>query len=109
MTDEDKNEQKTKTADQSNANWTKEEYVKHLREKGKNHTNYKIYSYGTRITDIIDETTLYLSDGQRWNDRIDRDNFCRKDQPRRFARCFSFSKSENVAMWMLYGGMKKMG
>lgn len=109
MAEEDKNEQKTKTAYEQNANWTKEQYLKHLRDKAENHNYYKIYSSDTRITDIIDKKTLYLSDGQGWNDKIDRNNFCREGQLKRFAKCFSFSRSENVAMWLLYGGMESKG
>lgn len=86
-----------------NANWSSANYINHLKKKAINHKNYKIYSYGSRITCIAEEKALYLSDGHLWNDLVDKNNFC-SDGKKRFARCFSFSKSENIAMWMLYGG-----
>ena len=81
----------------------KEELIQYLSKKGNNHHNYRFYSKRERIETILKDHTIYLSDGSNWNDTIDRENF--NDNPKeykRFGLCFSFSKSESVAMWMLY-------
>lgn len=81
-----------------------------LRKKAENHNNYKIYTNEDRLSSWMNSQTLYLSNGSSWNDKEDRGRFnsdlCAY---MKFGICFSFSKSENVAMWMLYGGMKKEG
>lgn len=84
------------------------ELQQYLRKKGENHNNYKFYSSIGRIVDIRDRCSLYLGRGKRWNDIIDRENFnSAKYAFVNFGRCFSFSKNESVAMWMLYGGIDK--
>lgn len=46
-----------------------------------------------------------MSDGSNWNDAVDKENFNPNDSDlKRFGLCLSYSKSENVAMWMLYSG-----
>lgn len=56
------------------------------------------------------EGFLYLSDGSNWNDLEDREHFNPEGcTDRNFGLCCSFSKSENVAMWMLYGGVSHSG
>ena len=80
----------------------------YLQEKGKNHNCYKCYSSLKRIADIRDSKALYLSNGESWNDINDRNGFnSDSDTLKNFGKCFSFSQDENVAMWMLYGGIDK--
>ena len=53
---------------------------------------------------------MRLSRGTEWNDLLERTSFSTAvDGFIRFGKCFSFSRSENLAMWMLYGGMNKSG
>lgn len=82
----------------------------YLEEKGKNHNCYKTYSTLERIESWKKSNCFYLDDGSRWNDPSDRDMFNNDNiDVKRFGRCFSFSRNESVAMWMLYGGMTKSG
>lgn len=83
---------------------------KYLSEKAENHNSYKIYDTEERITCIAVDKKLYLSDGSKWNDENDSKamNSC-VDGYKYFARCFTYSISENVAMWMLYGGLHHKG
>ena len=65
---------------------------------------FKHYDSEDHIAYILSTNTIYLSNGINWNDLVDRANFNPIESLKiRFAFCFSFSKSENVAMWMLYG------
>lgn len=75
----------------------------YLIEKAKNHKNFKYYSSKNRIEGILENHTVYLSTGSRWNDTTDSENF-NNDQLeyKNFGLCLSFSRSESVAMWMLY-------
>ncbi len=82
----------------------------YLRKKGENHTYYKAYSQMERILPIRDTASLYLDTGESWNDVTDRTTFNPEGAAyKNFGKCFSFSKDENVALWMLYGGMQKRG
>lgn len=86
----------------------------YLREKAKNHHNYKHYVPDIdRIYNIYHEGALFLTDGSNWNDPNDKKAFTDSNSGRseckRYGLCLSFSKSESVAMWMLYGGMQKKG
>lgn len=82
----------------------------YLQEKAKNHNYYKWYSKREYIENCIKDRGLYLSNGAKWNDIVDRSAFNSESADVvRFGLCFSFSKSESVAMWMLYGGMAKDG
>lgn len=78
---------------------------KYLIEKANGHNHFKVYTQLGRLTYWINSKAIYLSDGKYWNDVHDRESF---NTPYNaivnFGTCFSFSKSENVAMWMLYGG-----
>ena len=80
-----------------NANWTVVDYINHLKRKTAKHHAYKVYSKSEQITCIQDEKVLYLTDGHRWNDLVDKADFCLNSKTKRYARCFSFSISENVA------------
>lgn len=79
------------------------ELFDYLEIKGNNHKNYKYYAKRNYIETILRAHTIYLSDGSNWNDVEDKK---RLNHPNssfvNYAMCFSFSKSENVAMWMLY-------
>lgn len=82
----------------------------YLESKANNHTYYKVYSTFERVQSSMKDGLLYLSSGKNWNDRKDREKFNAKENDFiRFGLCLSCSKSENVAMWMLYGGMKQHG
>lgn len=77
----------------------------YLVEKAKNHTHFKYYSKSKYISNIIKNHTIYLTNGENWNDILDRENINNDNSDyENFAVCLSFSKSENVAMWMLYSG-----
>lgn len=79
----------------------------YLKTKGKNHHCFKYYSKDKYIDEIISSHSVYLTNGEHWNDRADAENLrnC-SDDCKRYVLCLSFSKSENVAMWMLYSGNK---
>ena len=86
----------------------------YLTEKAINHHNYKHYvSDITRVNRIYREGALFLTDGSNWNDPDDKKAFTDfnsgRSECKRYGLCLSFSKSESVAMWMLYGGMQKKG
>lgn len=81
----------------------------HLRSRTR-HTSYKHYARQGRIAGILETGFLYLSDGSTWNDRIDGRSFNSERAPEKnFGCCFSWSSSESIAMWMLYGGRGKDG
>lgn len=73
----------------------------YLKLKGERHQNYKLYMAMDRALELLLTGDLYLFDGSKWNDENDRKIMIDKDT---YARCFSCSTRENVAMWMLYGG-----
>lgn len=80
-----------------------EELENYLSKKAKNHKNYKYYTNYDRTKNIFYEKAIFLSNGERWNDVKDKNRFnSYKDNFIRFGFCLSFSKKENVAMWMLY-------
>lgn len=82
----------------------------YLIEKANGHNHFKVYTRFDRLTYWISSRAIYLSDGKCWNDVHDRESF---NNPHNgivnFGTCFSFSESENVAMWMLYGGTNSDG
>lgn len=78
------------------------ELESYLIQKANNHKNYKYYSSKKAIQSICDNHSILMSDGSDWNDRHDRDRMKSHEGMRHFGFCFSFSASENVAMWMLY-------
>lgn len=83
---------------------------KYLIKKGENHKSYKTYSNQKFVREIINNQRLYLSDGSSWNDVADRKAFNSDDDDyKNYGKCFSFSESESVAMWMLYGGIDNCG
>ena len=72
-----------------------------LKNNGKCHQNYKIYLPMERALSFLLSGNLYLSTGDRWNDLTDQ---ALMDFKNVYARCFSCSTRENIAMWMLYSG-----
>ena len=85
------------------------ELEKYLKEKAVAHRYFKLYGIEKKLKAIYEEKKLYLSCGKGWNDLEDEKQFALSEGHTYYARCFSFSKSENVAMWMLYGGMGENG
>lgn len=75
------------------------QFIDELKVKGKNHNNYKYYASNDRICQIFTDKALYLSDGSKWNDLLDDTKHAYGTQ---FAKCFSFTREENFAMWDLY-------
>ena len=74
----------------------------YLSEKARNHNYYKYYSSKRAIQSICEDHSILLSDGENWNDKFDKRRMNSSEKYRYFGFCFSFSASENVAMWMLY-------
>lgn len=89
---------------------TAEQLQFYLEQKAQSHNSYKCYSRIERIQAIVEREALYLNSGENWNDITDLKNF-EKAAPgfKNFGKCFSFSQDENVAMWMLYGGIDNRG
>lgn len=82
--------------------------TEYLKKKGSNHNCYKYYSTISKIVSIRDNKCLYLSQGNNWNDITDRETFNSINYKNvNYGMCFSYSRDEKVAMWMLYGGIKK--
>ena len=70
-----------------------------LKEKGRNHKSYSFYVESEYIDKSIEG--IRLSTGKKWNDPIDVKNL-KDEETVLFVKSFTFSKSESVAMWMLY-------
>lgn len=82
----------------------------YLIQKAQSHRNYKLYSTIEKLESTLKQGSFFLSNGCTWNDTVDRENFNSSNlATMNFGLCMSFSKSENVAMWMLYGGTQKRG
>jgi len=82
----------------------------YLQRKAVNHNSYKYYSKIEYIRTIVKDRILYLGNGAKWNDVSDRESFVSESDCRiNFGKCFSYSTDENVAMWMLYGGVYHRG
>ena len=86
-----------------------EELLYYLKRKANNHNNYRIYTEYSRVENILNTKELYLKDGSNWNDKLDRESFNSNDDKKNCGLCFSFSRLENIAMWMLYGGLNNCG
>lgn len=100
------NETKNKRDELVEACSSAETMIAYLQEKAANHHNYKIYATDRYLVSWMSSKALFLSNGSTWNDKDDRTRLNPLNAPTvNFGTCFSFSKSENVAMWMLYGGM----
>jgi len=82
----------------------------YLSSKSLGHTCFKVYTTQKSLDYRVQEDALFLSTGGNWNDTRDRDAFNPQNgESLKFGACFSFSKSESVAMWMLYGGVQHTG
>lgn len=81
------------------------ELYKYITFTAEGHHHYRSYTSLSSIECMVNCKTLRLRTGEDWNDKIDRNNLnsSRYDYIS-FAKCFSFSQRENVAMWMLYAG-----
>ncbi len=88
-----------------------EQIIAYAKQKAGNHKYYKHYASLERIKDnIIDGKSLYLSRGDFWNDRKDAARLNHDGSSTvNYAMCFSTGQAENVAMWMLYGGILGQG
>ncbi len=83
------------------------EYLKH---KAENHNHFKHYAPMCRVLSICEKKALCLNTGSAWNDTKDRSRFNGSmETVVNFGKCFSYSSEENVAMWMLYGGINGNG
>ncbi len=83
---------------------------KYLIEKGQNHNYYKYYANIEYIKEIKNDGHLYLSCGDDWNDENDKRGFVKTDGSYvNFGKCFSTAMTENVALWLLYGGINGDG
>lgn len=78
--------------------------ITYLSRKAVNHKYYKYYAPKHYIDTILREEAVFLSDGENWNDVSDKERLNDDNRYKRFALCLSYSRSENVAMWMLYAG-----
>ncbi len=70
-----------------------------LKTNGESHNNFRLYTSMERALGFLVTGHFYLSDGRKWNDKIDRENMRNSGL---YSACFSWA-SESVAMWMLYG------
>ena len=84
-----------------------EELEEYLKYKAKNHKNFTFYAKKESVRKSIDNG-IKLSNGVGWNDNDDKKRLS-KDGKIRLVKSFTFSKSENVAMWMLYTGLDNAG
>lgn len=74
-----------------------------LRENALRHKNYNMYTAMDRAMCLALTGNLYISNGQAWNDIVDREIMQRRSA---FGICMSCSTIESMAMWMLYSGDK---
>lgn len=81
-----------------------EELCAYLTDTANKHHNFKHYTKATYTETIINTHTVYLSNGEKWNDRLDKQNLDKDQRFVNYVLSFSFSRSENVAMWLLYSG-----
>lgn len=81
----------------------------YLMYKAKHHRHFKWYTRQEFIESDLSNDCIIINDGNNWNDTFDKKSFNSIDGVTRFGLCLSYSKSESVAMWMLYGGMGKTG
>ena len=85
-----------------------EELLDFLKRRARKHNNLKTYGAYDNIRPIVEEGVLRVSNGEKWNDKLDSSIFQQKsDEYLQFGKCFTFSKSESVAMWMIYGNNVK--
>jgi len=73
----------------------------YLLAKAAGHRHFKAYMKMPYAAGVMNDHVMYLTAGDNWNDTRDREQM---KNPCAFSTCFSYAESENVAMWMLYGG-----
>lgn len=84
--------------------------LSYLSRKGGRRKNLRYYSSRKRIVGILNESSLYLTDGSGWNDSNDRGHFNPDfSKEKFFGICLSADTAESIAMWMLYGGIDGNG
>ena len=71
-----------------------------LKESGKQHRSYNMYTSMERALGVLLNGEIFLSNGAKWNDVNDR---YLMDSKNAYGLCLSCSTRENIAMWMLYG------
>lgn len=86
-----------------------EQLKKYLRAKAMNHKSYKQYMTEDKAQNCIKDTAIFLTRGNNWNDQDDESRVNGDKNKVRFVACFSYMTNENVAMWMLYGGINNTG
>jgi len=72
-----------------------------IKSNASNHKCYNMYMPIETALWILNYGHIYLSNGLKWNDDTDKKMMEKKKV---FARCFSYSTCENIALWILYGG-----
>ena len=83
---------------------TEQLYEQFLRDRANAHRNLKYYANSEAISAIVNDGILRLSNGNDWNDSFDANLFNAPDYDYvQFGKCFSFSRTESVAMWAIYG------
>ncbi len=78
----------------------------YLKAKGKGHIRYKYYTELKKSRYCCKRRSFYLGNGADWNDVKDSK---KNVSASCFSMCMSYSTCENVAMWMLYGGINGQG
>ena len=73
---------------------------KGLQENGFMHRNYNWYTSMERALGFLLSGDLFITNGENWNDKDDGIVIKKREL---YAKCFSCSTRENIAMWMLYG------
>lgn len=87
-----------------------EELRNYLSETAKRHNHYKFYAKNPEyVRCILEDRFLYLNNGDKWNDSNDKNNLQCNEDKQYYVKCFSYAADENVAMWMLYGGIYHKG
>ena len=73
-----------------------------IHNNGKEHKYYSHYKQRKLLVSSLNDEALYLTDGSKWNDKIDRDNFNNdKLNKKRYAFCFTYNTIENMATWII--------
>lgn len=86
--------------------------TEYLMRKAQNHISYKHYTTYETLNKIFEEPYFRFTSIGYLNDISERYYIEDKISPYvydYFVGCFSYSRDENVAMWMLYGGKGKSG
>ena len=74
-----------------------------LKDNACRHQFYNSYTSMERAMAFLLSGNMYITNGSNWNDIFDRETMQNREL---FAKCFSCSTKENIAMWMLYGAKR---